>query len=154
MKNTIEYKILKHLKENDSGEYVDISMLFENKKLLKSKLIELRDSKLIKTNFGEYHINGISTPCNFLVKITINGNEYLNEIEKESIINNGIIIQDSSFKNSPIKNKVNAEPNNKPEQKSFVKKFFSNPYVIGSVLIVIEEIKFGFIMDFIVNWFE
>ena len=154
MKNTIEYKILKHLKENDFGEYVDISMLFENKKLLKSKLIELRGSKLIKTNFGEYHINGISTPCNFLVKITVNGNEYLNEIEKESIINNGIIIQDSSFKNSPIKNKVNAEPNNKPAQKSFVKKFFSNPYVIGSVLIVIEEIKFGFIMDFIVNWFE
>lgn len=39
--------------------------------------------------------------------------------------------------------KTNAAPSNNPDKKSRLKKFFSNPYVIGLTLICIEEITLG-----------
>lgn len=58
MKNTLEFKILKYLSENDSGQYIDVSDLSEDKVLLKSRLLRLRKEKLISFNSG-YAIPGI-----------------------------------------------------------------------------------------------
>lgn len=68
--------------------------------------------------------------------------------------NKGVLIQGSSLEKSPIKNKVNAEPNNKPEQKSFVKKIFSSGWTLAFVMLVIEEITLGKIWNSICSWFE
>jgi hypothetical protein len=38
MKDTLEYKILKYLKENDNGEYLNIEHLENNKELLNTKI--------------------------------------------------------------------------------------------------------------------
>ncbi len=66
--------------------------------------------------------------------------------------NLGIQSSDSHFKNPKIKN-VKEAPNNNPDKKSSLKKFFSNPYVIGSILLIAEEIKFGWIIEYISSGF-
>tara|TARA_R110001592_G_scaffold301634_2_gene573045 strand:- start:5369 stop:5845 length:477 start_codon:yes stop_codon:yes gene_type:complete len=154
MKDTLEYKILKHLKDNDNGEYVDMSKFTGDLKLLRIKLNSLskKPEKYISSDLGSSIWFGdgdkIERNC-ILAKIEFNGIKYLSEIEKESIINNGVFIQDSSFKNSPIKNKVNAEPNNKPEQKSLVKKIFSSSWTLLFAGILIEELTLGKIWEYI-----
>ena len=145
MKETLEYKILKYLSDNDNGEYIEVSKLSSDKKLLKSKLIELRQSKRIKTNFGEYHIAGVKTKINFLAKITIIGNEYLSTLSKSNITNNfnnssvGNLIQESDLSKARIKSIPKTE-NNTPLKKSLIQKLLSNPWVIGLVFAIIAAI--------------
>lgn len=138
MKNEIEYKILEFLKDNESGEYIDLPIDFGTVKFLKQKVSELKDNKLVKTKSyaGTYAINnirveGVNKPPKCM--ITMNGKEYLLNIDN-SITNQinidkrkteiykdvGIINKkdvngnQSSFKDSKnIKNKQNNIPNPK-----------------------------------------
>lgn len=47
MKNTLEYKILKHLSDNDNGNFIEISSLHDNRKLLENRVRELKQSDLL-----------------------------------------------------------------------------------------------------------
>lgn len=42
MKHTLEYKILKHLSENDNGKFLDIAEIESNIDLLKSVISDLK----------------------------------------------------------------------------------------------------------------
>ncbi|GAA4897814.1 hypothetical protein GCM10023311_23240 [Flaviramulus aquimarinus] len=160
MKDTLEYKILKHLKDNDNGEYIDLSEFISDLKLLRIKLSSLskKPEKYISFNSGTDIRFGdgdnFKRECT-LAKIEFSGIKYMNEIENGNkvITNNGVLIQDSVLRKSPIKNKVNAEPNNKPEQKSFVKKIFSSGWTLAFVMLIIEEITLGKIWKFISDLF-
>ena len=161
MENTLEHKILKYLSKNDNGKYVDISDLSTDKTLLKSKLIELRSLKYIQTNFGQYSVNGIRSDINFLAKITSPGIIFLNDLDNKKSIGNdfsnatiGTYIQDSRLEKSPITNNVKAKPKSKPEQKSFVKKLFSNWWFRTLLVVFIEEITFGKIWKFICSYIK
>ncbi|MDN3666642.1 hypothetical protein ACFFU1_09635 [Algibacter miyuki] len=100
MKDTLEYKILKHLKDNDNGEYIDLSEFISDLKLLRIKLSSLskKPEKYITFNggtdirFGDG--NNFKRECT-LAKIEFSGIKHLNEIENgnKSITNNGILIQ-------------------------------------------------------------
>jgi hypothetical protein len=91
MKETLEYKILKHLKENDDGEYVDMSKFTDDLKLLRIKLNSLskKPEKYISSDLGSSIRFGdgdkIERNC-ILAKIEFNGIKYLNEIENQSLI--------------------------------------------------------------------
>ena len=99
MKDTLEYKILKYLQENDNGQYIDVSNLHFDKILLRSKLNGLSKENLISyapsidIRFGEgnnFKVEQIKA------KIEFKGIEYLNKLETE----NKIIM--NSFNNSTI----------------------------------------------------
>ena len=49
MKNTLEYKILKYLSENNDGKFIDISHLSESKILLESVIKDLKYREFIET---------------------------------------------------------------------------------------------------------
>jgi len=66
----------------------------------------------------------------------------------------GQINHESNFEKSPNKITLNTDQNNKPDKKSFLKRVFLNPYVIGIVLIAIEEYKIGTIYKFIISMIE
>lgn len=53
MKDTLEYKILKHLKDNDNGGFVDMRFFIEDRKRLETKLRSLskEPEKLISARF-------------------------------------------------------------------------------------------------------
>lgn len=79
MKDTLEYKILKYLSENDNGQDIEVSHLYPNKYNLLKKLSFLKNEKYIKARI----INNESIIAN----IEFKGIEYLNQIEKNEIIN-------------------------------------------------------------------
>ena len=85
MTDTLEYKILKHLQENDNGDYVDLSFIDENKKLLNSKLKELIEKKFIKRTATPYVTDSYISSKNPVYKILIDGIKYVNEIESKVI---------------------------------------------------------------------
>jgi len=163
MKGDLEHKILKFLKDNDNGEYIDMRNFIDDRKKLEGKL------RLLAKKPGEYisaifpiFIFGVSgyKDDTLQAKIEMNGIILLNKIEngdKNISYNNfegnfnGNFIQDSSLKKSPIKNKVNAQPKIKPEQKSFVKKIFSSPWTILFASLILEEITLGKLWKFIFN---
>jgi hypothetical protein len=89
MKDTLEYKILKYLFDNDNVEPIEISHLNINKKFLREKLNNLKKEKHIKCR--------VITNENIIAKIEFKGVEYLNKIESE---NNKIIT--NTFNNSTI----------------------------------------------------
>ena len=47
MKNSLEYKVLKYLADNDIGEHIDIAHLFENESILRRVLRALRKQDFI-----------------------------------------------------------------------------------------------------------
>ena len=61
-------------------------------------------------------------------------------VTEKSIVNNGILIQDSRLEKSPIKQNINPAPKNNPEKKSLFKRIYSDPWVIGISLIIIAAI--------------
>jgi hypothetical protein len=151
MKDHLEYKILKHLSENDNGEPVDISNLETNKKLLKKKLLELKKEKLISYGSGINLSFGddSNVKIEFIrAKITFKGIEYLNKIESDNrnITNNfnnstiGQLNQDSEFFESPNNIKTKAAPSNNPVIKSRLNTILSNPWFIGISLALITAI--------------
>lgn len=145
MKNTLEYKILKYLNEKDNGEYIDMSKFIKDEKKLRLKLISLSKEKLTSYNGGtDFHFsngNRLNKYC-LLSKIEFKGIDYLNNLEKEnkSIVNNGILIQDSLLEKSPIKQNINPAPKNNPEKKSLFNRIYSDPLVIGIILLLIAAI--------------
>jgi hypothetical protein len=147
IKSSLEYKILKHLKKNDNGEYIDMSEFNSNLKLLRNKLSSLakKPEKYISIDLGTSVWFGdgskFERDC-ILAKIEFNGIKYLNELEntEKSIVNNGILIQDSRLEKSPIKQNINPAPKNNPEKKSLFKRIYSDPWVIGISLIIIAAI--------------
>ena len=62
--------------------------------------------------------------------------------------NLGIQSSKSDFNKPTIKNTTEI-PNNKPDKKASLKKFFSNPWFIGISFIIIEELTLGRIWEFI-----
>jgi len=66
----------------------------------------------------------------------------------------GQINHESNFEKSPTKITLKTDRNNKPDKKSLLKRIFLNPYVIGIVLIAIEEYKIGTIYKFIISMIE
>lgn len=164
MKDTLEYKILKYLKENDNGEYLDMSKFITDLKLLRIKLDSLSEkpNKYISFDGGSCIMFGngttIGNDC-ILAKIELNGLKYLSEVERENkiITNNGILIQDSDFSNSQNKNTINEQPNIKPDQKSPLKKawelFTNNKLIVLLIGISIEEITWGNVWKFMFDLF-
>lgn len=67
----------------------------------------------------------------------------------------GIDMKDAHLNNLNIRDekKEKGIPNKKPEKKSFMKRVVYNPYVIGLILIAIEEITLGTIYKSIIALF-
>ena len=167
MKDTLEYKILKHLKENDNGEYIDMSEFISDLKLLRIKLSSLskKPEKYISFDggtdirFGDG--DNFKRECT-LAKIEFSGIKYLNEIENENknITNNfnnstiSQLNQESNFSNSP----TNINPTATQEKKSLIVKFWKliteNKLISGIILVIItEEITIGKIWKLISDLF-
>ena len=160
MKDTLEYKILKFLSENDHGEPLDVSKLDSNHKLLKQKLNELKTEKLIAygTGINISSGDGSVNKLNFIrAKIKFKGIEYLRKIESNNNITNnfnnstvGQFNQDSNFSESPISIKTNEIPSKNPEMKSRLNKLLSNPWFIGISVAVLTALLNGKrVMNFI-----
>lgn len=160
MTETLEYKILKHLSENDNGNYIDISFLSENKKLLLEKSVELKKVGHLTfyptTRIG--HSIRVQVPnC----KIKLGGIKFLSEIDlKHNNVTNtfnnstiGQFNQDSEFFKSPNSIKTKAAPSIIPETKSLVQKIFSNPWILTFAGIAVEEITLGKIYKYIISLF-
>ncbi|RKS95657.1 hypothetical protein BC952_1354 [Flavobacterium limicola] len=160
MKDTLEYKILKYLSENNNGEPVDVSRLETNTKKLKQKLIELEKEKLISygsgidLRFGD----GTGVKVDFIrAKINFKGIEYLNKIDSDNrnITNNfnnstiGQLNQSDELSVLKTEIKQTTQPKAKEKQQSviisFVEKFWWQiliPLLLGIALIAIEQKRF------------
>jgi hypothetical protein len=88
MKETLEYKILKYLSENDNGEYFDVSFIESNCKLLNSKINELKKVKYIEETRTPVITDSHISSKDPLYKILLNGTNRLNEIERTIVTNN------------------------------------------------------------------
>ena len=88
MKDTLEYKILKYLQENDSGQYIEVSSIENNSRLLNSKLEELVKIKCIEEVRTPTMIGSYVSYENPKFKILLNGINRINEIERTIIKNN------------------------------------------------------------------
>lgn len=158
MTETLEYKILKHLSENDNGNYIDISFLSENKNLMLEKVRQLKKLEYLTFYPTTSLASSIPSPTP-KCKIQLAGKMFLSEIElkNNSVTNHfnnsniGQFNQDSEFFESPNSIKTKAEPSKSPEIKSSLKKFFSNSWVLLISGITIEEITLGKIYKFIVS---
>lgn len=87
MKDTLGYKILKHLKENDNGDFVDMIGFIDDRKLLESKLSSLskEPEKYISAIFPFFIVGGGSpnfTKDQLKAKIEFKGIKHLEYIEK------------------------------------------------------------------------
>ena len=74
MKDTLEYKILKHLLNNGFEKHTEVSGLSENKSALKHELSILLKEKYIKCN--------VIDDENIIARIESKGVKYLKEIEQ------------------------------------------------------------------------
>lgn len=167
MKYTLEYKILKHLKENDNGEYIDMSEFISDLKLLRIKLYSLSKKPEEYISFDGGTDIRFGDGANFkrectLAKIEFSGIKYLNEIENgnKNITNNfnnstiSQLNQESNFSNSP----TNINTTAKQEKKSLILKFWKliteNKLISGIILVIItEETTIGKIWKFISDLF-
>ncbi|UKM66596.1 hypothetical protein GSB9_03186 [Flavobacteriaceae bacterium GSB9] len=87
MKDTLEYKILKHLKEKDNGDFIDVIDFIDDRKLLESKLksLSVEPEKYISVIFPFFTFGGSSptiTKDQLKAKIEFNGIKHLEYIEK------------------------------------------------------------------------
>ena len=158
MTESLEYRILKHLQENDNGEYLDISFLSENTILLHSKIKDLSNNQFLdfrKILIDEYNRR-------FDCKIRLKGKDYLLKMqvknEKGTIIKNdfrgstiGQFNQESDFLQSTNNIETNSNPNKKV--KSSLKTFLYNPWILLISGIAIEEITLGRIYKYIISLF-
>jgi hypothetical protein len=88
LKNTLEYKVLKHLSENRNELCVDISEIEINNKLLKSVIKDLKNRELIEIEpypsvpwKGDF-IGSTPSEKPEKCKILLSGIEYLDSLEK------------------------------------------------------------------------
>ena len=142
MKDTLEYKILKYLHENDNVKTIEVSHLHIDKEYLKKSLSNLRREKYIKCRL----INNE----NIIAEIELKGKEYLSKIDSNKNITNnfnnstiGQFNQESSFSESPISIKTNEIPSKKPETKSRLNKLLSNPWLVGMSVAVFTAVLNG-----------
>ena len=145
MKDTLEYKILKYLSENDNGEAIEVLQLHNEKQFLKKILSNLRKEKLIKFR--------VISNESIIAIIELKGKEYLNKIESNNSITNnfngstiGQLNQDSDLKDLIIDIKQTIHPNTNEKQQSAIVKFIEKwfwqiviPLLLGIVLIAIEK---------------
>ncbi|UAM98382.1 hypothetical protein K8354_00715 [Polaribacter litorisediminis] len=148
MKSTLEYKILKFLKDNENGKPISLDNYHKNESLLKSKIAELVKLKYI-TKVAELSLGTDFSAKGLRCKITTNGIKYLNEIESENktTVNIENFIgrdnygnQSSNFSNSTIttNNNANSQPT---EKKNLISRFWKliseNKLISGILLLVI-----------------
>lgn len=97
-------------------------------------LLKLSDKGIELKDFGKGYLK-------FINKESLNNHTTLNYISGD---NYGIQSSDGVFKNPTIKQTKEA-PISKPPKKSLLKKIYSDPWVIGIGLIIIEEIFIGYL---------
>ena len=159
MKDTLEYKILKYLSENDKNSFVSLDDFIEDKDILRLKLKSLIKDGLIdikRIRTGEY-----STKAEYM--INGNGSIYLNTLENngdKNITNNfnnstiSQLNQDSKFFEIPNKIKTKAAPSNNPVIKSRLITILSNSWFVGISIALLAAIFNGKkFMSFINNIF-
>ena len=138
MKNTLEYKILKYLFENNNGNPIEVSQLHSDKESLKKSLSNLKKDKLINAKAKNNE--------NIIAKIEFKGIKYLNEIENKNITNIfsestiGQFNQDSNLTNSTITNSTIANPKTDLKADSIMLKFWkliSENKLVSSLLVVV-----------------
>ncbi|MEZ7494518.1 hypothetical protein QO206_03410 [Leeuwenhoekiella aequorea] len=120
--------------------------LSEEEKELQNTLSKLKNFGILSLNKNSYSVLNFKLLSKFielqdfekLAEYIENPNELENGIK--SIVNNGILIQDSRLEKSPIKQNINPAPKNNPEKKSLFNRIYSNPWVIGISLIIIAAI--------------
>lgn len=117
MKDTLEYKILKHLKDNDNGDFVVMKGFIENEELLTNKLHSLSKKPEEYISFRRpVTMFGGDSPTETLgeisAKIEFNGIKYLDNLEKEII---ELKLAESNIKANEL-NKNIAEQNEKNEK--------------------------------------
>ena len=156
IKSSLEYKILKHLKDNENGRPISLDNFHKNENLLRSKISELVKLKYI-TKVAELSLETDFSVKSLRCEIRIDGIKYLNEIESEnkSITNNGIYIEANDNKGTQSFEKIEVKKNNTKHKtysnknhsiwqmiKSFAVKFWWQiliPLIIGVVLILIQK---------------
>lgn len=90
MKNTLEYKILKHLSDKNNGRFIDISEIESDTDFLKSVIADLKNRELILTEkyagkpMKEF-IGIIPSEKPEKCKINLSGIEYLESLEKTEV---------------------------------------------------------------------
>ncbi len=164
MQKTLEYKILKHLSENDNGKPIDVSSLSENNSLLKQKLSELKSSNYIYYK-SSTSVRVSNKPPRILpvpkCKIKLEGSKFLFEISKlqdKSTTNNiydsqiGQFVQDSELSNKDVNIDINKYDKQKPIKKTIIARFLSliseNKLISGLILgVVFEESVFGYLIN-------
>ena len=91
MKDTLEYKILRFLKDNDNGDFINVTNLIEDRKLLESKLQSLakKPEKYI-SYIPPIFFFGFGLPNKenneLKAKIEVNGIILLDKIENQSLV--------------------------------------------------------------------
>tara|TARA_B110000238_G_C15821830_1_gene308872 strand:+ start:34 stop:543 length:510 start_codon:yes stop_codon:yes gene_type:complete len=162
MKESIEHKILRYLKDNDNGDFINVTNLIDNRKLLESKLQSLSEEpeKYISFRLPVFFF-GIGLPNKenneLKAKIEINGIVLLDKIENgnKTINNSGIYIDAKNNKGIQSFEKIELKKNNTKHKtypnknpsiwemtKSFVVKFWWKiliPLLIGIFLILIKR---------------
>jgi hypothetical protein len=122
---TIYTDILKHLADNDNGQFIDITSLHDDFAFLKAKTRELQKAERIEIkSTGVYtfgNSEGITTIGNrselkkIRAKILLPGHEYLKQMQSETIPNKGFsgnVIGDNFSGNTIIigeKNEIKAK---------------------------------------------
>ncbi|SHF93347.1 hypothetical protein SAMN05444372_101229 [Flavobacterium micromati] len=145
MKDTLEYKILKYLSENDNGEFININLLSEDKVLLNKSILDLKNKRLI--NAKKYTSNGYDKY--FLCQINFEGKIFFNAIKPEQ---NKKSHNNSDFLNNQSTDNLKLLTNSEEVTKSKLKSLFSNSWFIGISLVVLAAIFSGKrVMNFINN---
>jgi hypothetical protein len=92
MKETLEYKLLIHLSENNTGKLIDIAEIEEDKEMLKSVIKDLKEREFIDTESyptspgnDPRWISAIPSEKPDKCKIKFLGTEYLDNL-KRSIV--------------------------------------------------------------------
>jgi hypothetical protein len=85
IKSSLEYKILKHLKDNENGRPISLDNFHKNENLLRSKISELVKLKYI-TKVAELSLDSGFSVEGLRCEIRIDGIKYLNEVESQSLI--------------------------------------------------------------------
>lgn len=138
MEDTLEYKILKYLSENNNGEPIDVSNMDTDKNRLKNALSNLKKEKYIKCR--------IITNGNIVAKIEFKGIKYLEEDSREKI-KSPIIVENyiagnnygNQLSNNSITNNTTINPKTEVKASSLIVniwKLISENKLISSLLVV------------------
>lgn len=149
IKSSLEYKILKYLKDNENGEPINLDDFHKNESLLRSKISELVKLKYI-TKVAELSLGTDFNIKGLRCEITINGIKYLNEIESDNKTtinirnyigrdNNGIQSSGNIELKSPFKQKTVNKTAKEPNKKSWIEIL---SWIIGSIVGLIAIYEF------------